>query len=559
MKKILIAVALLTSSLCWSNEPDWSRSVILEKGENRENIYNLSDEEFSEVTQNGFKHAVSYPISVTGLLIPYQPLINFFEGKDQTWFQRILSKVGSTVTGVDSEEKMYQWLGLNPYNDETVQGIYNIPRPDNFMPGHYMGASIIDTPHGKGLSFSCATCHTANLFGTSVMGLTNKVSQANRLFVMAKKFMPLVSDKMFQKFTHATDEETKLFRKTKKNLGSVGAVRPQTLGMDTSLPQVALSLARRNKDEFATKNRVRELFPRHNPLERVVADSKPLPWWNLKYKTRWLADGSIVAGNPIYTNFLWNEIGRGTDLKELMKWLEDNQQTVKELTAAAFATKPPHWLDFFPVESLDLEQAKRGQVIFNKSCKKCHGEYVKAWDMDEAQDMALEDKFKTLKTIYHKKTPVKNVGTDPMRYEGIKYFAEALNNLAISKYMKTVVQPQKGYVPPPLDGIWARWPYFHNNSIPTLCELMKPPKKRVKSFYQIPAESKTDDFDMECVGFPLGKNIPKHRKNKDAFYNTRKSGMSNSGHYQRIFTDGKGNERYTEEQKKDLLMFLKTL
>ena len=49
---------------------------------------------------------------------------------------------------------------------------------------------------------------------------------------------------------------------------------------------------------------------------------------------RWLLDGSVVSGNPVYTNLIWNEIGRGTDLKELEAWLDKNQKTVDEITAA---------------------------------------------------------------------------------------------------------------------------------------------------------------------------------------------------------------------------------
>ena len=71
-----------------------------------------------------------------------------------------------------------------------------------------------------------------------------------------------------------------------------------------------------------------------------------------------------------------------------------------------------------------------------------------------------------------------------MRYQGTKYFAQALNDLKISQYMKTIVQPQKGYVPPPLVGIFARYPYFHNNSIPNLCAIMLPPEQRLKSLFR---------------------------------------------------------------------------
>ena len=313
------------------------------------------------------------------------------------------------------------------------------------------------------------------------------------------------------------------------------------------------------QDENASKSKFFERFPRHNKLEKLRADSKPMPWWNLKYKTRWLSDGSIVAGNPIFTNYLWNELGRGTDMVELLDWLEKNKPTIKEMTAAAFATKAPHWTDFFPVNTIDLNKAKRGQVIFNESCKKCHGEYEKGWNQFDSEFMPKEEQVLTANVYYHEKTPVKDVGTDPMRYQGTKYFAQALNDLKISQYMKTIVQPQKGYVPPPLVGIFARYPYFHNNSIPNLCAIMLPPEQRPKKFVQGPSNNATTDYDSLCLGYPVGKRMPTSwAKDKEATMDTTRRGLSNKGHY-KMFLNKDGSEKYTWDQKMDLIEFLKTL
>lgn len=556
MKFLLVTIFMF--QIFANQTPDWSRDAKVELGKTRENIYNLNENELMQIKENGIKHALVYPVEVSGLFIPYEPMLNFFKSDNADLVEFILKLIKKDMSDITSEEGLYQWLGLNKYNDETATGIYKIPYPDGHKPNYYMGASIVETKHGKGLTFSCATCHSNNLFGTSVMGLTNKTVKANRLFHMAKQFVPFVPNGMFKRATGATDEEVEMLKRTKKNLGAVGVTNPQVLGLDTSLPQVALSLARRSKDENASKSSFYEAFPRKNILEHDIADSKPAVWWNLKYKTRWLSDGSIVAGNPIYTNFLWNELGRGTDLSELEKWMKDNQETIKELTAAAFATTAPRWTDFFEPKSIDLAAAKRGEVLFNDTCKKCHGEYQKAWSSPEADALSLTEKFETTNVFYHEVTPVKDVGTDPGRYLGMKAFAEDLNNLKISKMMKTVVEPQKGYVPPPLVGIWSRFPYLHNNSIPSLCQLMTPPAKRVKTFYQIPSQRKDLDFDADCVGFPIGDKIPKDRKIKEAFFDTSKEGLKNTGHYKMFLTED-GAEKYSSEEKKDMIMFLKTL
>jgi len=151
------------------------------------------------------------------------------------------------------------------------------------------------------------------------------------------------------------------------------------------------------------------------------------------------------------------------------------------------------------------------------------------------------------------------VGTDPQRWMGTNYFAKDLNNLAISKWMKTIVKPQKGYVPPPLVGIFARYPYFHNNSIPNLCALMTKPNNRPKTFYQGPSINPKRDFTQNCVGYPTGKNIPNSwKKNKEAFFDTKKPGLRNIGHF-KMFLKPDRSEKYNVEDKNDLISFLKTL
>lgn len=549
----------ILGQLVFASTPDWGPGVRIPKGQNRANIFELPPQELESQRREGFIHAVQYPVEVTGLYIPYEPLVNFLR-PGRGGLRDLILRLTTRQMGFSTEQEMYDWIGLNPYNDEDAQGIYKIPYPDEKKPDLPMGATIIETKEGKGLTFSCAACHTANLFGTSVMGLTNKKTRANAFFHQAKKYVPKVPSWIFQKSTGATDGERELFKRTKSNLRSVGAKVPEVLGLDTSLPQVALSLARRGSDEFARKSRFWERFPRPNALSGYhIADSKPMPWWNLKYKTRWLSDGSIVSGNPILTNFLWNEIGRGTDLEELEDWMKRNKKTIQELTAAAFSTTPPPWGDFFDVQKINLQKAQQGQRHFDDTCKKCHGTYRKGWQSKNAHELSVDELVATTQVIYHEETPVKNVGTDPGRHQGMKYFAERLNDLKVSKWMNTVVVPQEGYVPPPLVGIWSRYPYFHNNSIPNLCSLLTPPAQRPKVFWQGPAENKNTDFTQECVGYPVGKAVPQKWKTvEDARFDTSKEGLSNGGHYRMLLNED-GTEKYSWNEKMQLLEYLKTL
>jgi hypothetical protein len=560
MKQLVLILANLISFNILANyDADWSDKAYIPEGENRANIFNLTESELNQFKNNGIIHAEKYPVEVTGLLIPYKPLITFLESNPKNPLKKLLYELGKDFTGFKSEHELYSWLGISENNSENETGIYKIPFPNGKKDNLYAGAGLINKNGTNGLTFSCFACHSNYLFGKLVVGLTNKRPRANTFFHLARGTVPHLPTPLFALSTNSTKEEAEMFDRTKKNLVSVEALNPKVIGLDTSLSQIALSLARRNSDEYATKSPYFEKHPRPNILSTKVADSKPMPWWNVKYKTRWLSDGSIVEGNPIYTNILWNEIGRGTDLVVLEKWMQNNEQKINELTAAVFSTEAPKWTDFFDVKSINIENAKRGEIVFNKSCVNCHGSYEKAWSNPNAENLSDIEKVQTTKVSYHDRTPVEDVGTDSGRYEATKYFSDDLNKLAISKTMKTKVVPQIGYVPPPLVGVWSRYPYLHNNSIPNLCALVNPPKKRPTSFYQGPSVDAKTDFDFECVGYPTGEKIPKvWLKDTESLFKTTTPGLSNTGHYQ-MFLDKNGNELYSEADKKDLIEYLKTL
>lgn len=540
------------------SQANWSRDY--EVLEPRENIYQLNETTFQEIVMDGRRHALFYPVNVSELMIPYEPLKTFLESDADDPVRKVLYDLARVVSPFKSMNDIFSWLGLHPF-PKTFQPENPNPFPDldpeeMILP---MGASLTEKSEGTALTFSCATCHSADLFGVKILGLTNRFPQANEFFRRGSEVAPYINTFLFKDLLKTTEGERLIFAKAKHNLKYVGIKKPAVLGLDTSLAQVALSLAKRKEDAYATRTKISHHFPRENQLNTLVADSKPAVWWNLKYKNRWLSDGSIVSGNPVHTNFLWNEIGRGTDLKVLEKWLTESKATIESLTAAVFASRPPRYEKFFGIDSIDIDMAKRGQKHYVESCQKCHGTYQKGWDLPNAQTLSKIELIENSQVIYHKKTPVRDVGTDPGRYLGMNAFAKDLNRLAISQAIGTVVEPQKGYVPPPLDGIWARWPYFHNNSAPNLCAVLTRGSDRPVTYFAGPANNKETDYDQECAGYPLGKRTPQAWKNNsDYFYDSRKEGLSNKGHDERIFIKD-GKEIYSQTQKRELIEFLKTL
>ncbi|MEL6343126.1 MAG: hypothetical protein AAFV53_08315 [Myxococcota bacterium] len=114
---------------------------------------------------------------------------------------------------------------------------------------------------------------------------------------------------------------------------------------------------------------------------------------------------------------------------------------------------------------IDDALADEGARIFAKRCQTCHGEY--APDDDGRWQMV---------GFPNKGIPLEKVGTDPWR-------ASAVTASVVDRFKQTplgeVIDPmQTGrYVAPPLTGLWATAPYFHNNSVPTVYHVLTPAER----------------------------------------------------------------------------------
>ncbi|MEK7357098.1 MAG: hypothetical protein AAB250_11660 [Bdellovibrionota bacterium] len=544
---VFVSISLLVVPMAGA-EPDWSREAVVPAG-GRENPYGLAPAEFAQAKRDGRLHALNYPVDVSGVVLPYEPMRKLIEADSSNPIRTLLQRLVGGVSGIKSVDTFESRFGLHSYPATEGEGAYFVPFAQGVRPEHRMGASVFDHDLGKALTVSCAQCHSGQLFGRRVIGLTNRFTRANEMFVNAQKAAPRVPNWMFREATGATRGEVELFENAKRAMTFIGAKKPERLGLDTSLAQVALSLAERDEDAWATMSKPRH---RHEALKKYVADSKPAVWWNVKYKNRWLADGSIVSGNPILTNFLWNELGRGTDLHELDRWFAANTRVIEDLTTAVFSAEAPRFTDFFQADAIPLEAAKRGQKTFERACARCHGHYEKAWDLPNANDLAPEPLRETTRVDY--RTRVVNVGTDPQRAIGMRALAQ-LNRLEISRKYGIVVEVTEGYVPPPLVGIWARWPYFHNNSAPSLCAVLTPSRQRPAKYWAREAVNPALDFDLECNGYPSAKP-PK--ADRDLLFDTSRPGLRNSGHDEGIFASG-GKSELDPDERRDLIRFLQTL
>lgn len=179
--------------------------------------------------------------------------------------------------------------------------------------------------------------------------------------------------------------------------------------------------------------------------------------------------------------------------------------------------------------AIDRGLALRGQAIYKQHCAACHDWYGERVGQVE---------------------PIAKIGTD--RYRLDSFTPELAFNQStfgsgqwwrFRHFRKT-----NGYVNIPLDGLWARAPYLHNGSVPTLYDLLNKSADRPKKFTR-----GDDHYDPMKVGF-RGDRERGDDGRALFWFETNQRGNGNEGHEGPPYgTD------LSAEEKAAMLEYLKTL
>ena len=183
-------------------------------------------------------------------------------------------------------------------------------------------------------------------------------------------------------------------------------------------------------------------------------------------------------------------------------------------------TLPPPRYPF----AIDRARSLRGKAVFEQQCAGCHS--------------FGGNKTGTVETL-------SSVNTDPYRLNSYTYIF-CVNQASLypeSQYRFTHFSKTDGYANQPLDGVWARAPYLHNGSVPTLLDLLEDPANRPKQFAR-----GYDVYDQQKVGFVYDTSAARA---EGSFYDTTIPGNGNGGHL--------WGTTLPNDQKRDLVEFMKTL
>ena len=124
---------------------------------------------------------------------------------------------------------------------------------------------------------------------------------------------------------------------------------------------------------------------------------------------------------------------------------------------------------------VDTEVAAEGKAVFEKHCSSCHS--PSGSEINKPVDWETNPSTKQHATDRHRLEMWNAKGSDGRApYEIYNRFGDGYR-WDLNSFVST-----KGYISVPLNGIWARGPYLHNGSVPTIEDLLNPPASADEAF-----------------------------------------------------------------------------
>jgi hypothetical protein len=372
-------------------------------------------------------------------------------------------------------------------------GLHPAPYPNDDLPmGLRFDRRVIGLINSKGLTTDCLLCHGGSIFGKSYVGLGNSTLDFLAFYEDMNGVPGRPAKAPFQ-FTRVR--------------GTVEAGAMSVFLIGYREPDLTLRLT----------------FKNYGLYDDLCEDTPA--WWLLKKKrTMYYTGGGDTRSVRSLMQFMMSPL----NFPSAFHRSESDFKDIREYLMSIEAPK-------YPME-VDRTKAAAGELVFKDNCARCHGTYGEK------------------PTYPNRIVPLKEIGTDRRRYEGItEKFGEYYNKSWFAAEHKALASD--GYQAPPLDGVWATAPYLHNGSVPTLYGVLN--SKARPALYRRTFRTDRDVYDERHVGWkvtvldaapdPSGMTPVEFRE----VYDTSKPGRSNGGH---TFGDG-----LSEADRMAVIEYLKTL
>jgi len=366
----------------------------------------------------------------------------------------------------------------------------------------------------KVVSANCLMCHAGKINGELVVGL----GAHDRDFTTSQvSYLELAGG-----LVNDPTEKMELERFTDRMRAIEKYQQTKTIGVNPADSFTAVLMAHRNPTTLEWSNE--PLLPL--PPEIVVPVDVP-PWWRMSKKSSMFYTASgrgdhariMMAASLLCTEDVAEATAIDEAFIDVRAWISEG------ITA-------PKW-----PYAIDMNLATKGKAVFDNTCARCHGTYGDGGKYDTQL------------------VPLADIDTDPTLAMGETEFAgRFVDWFAQSFWGQTSrFEQNEGYVAPPLDGIWATAPFFHNGSVPTIEGVIDPTKRPT---YWTRNFASTTEYDQAALGWKFtsleqGQSAPASTAAKAKIYDTTLLGYGNGGH--------RFGDDLSDAERSALLEYLKTL
>lgn len=366
-------------------------------------------------------------------------------------------------------------------------------------------------PNGAAIANgNCFTCHAGKVGDDLVIGMGNSFSDYQSSMVVAGKLM---NTGMALKYNKKKDPVVAAWQDFGRFFNAMAPeIKTNQPGANPAFRLAEACMMHRNPEDLTYSKE-----PQFEMWDYNIATDTP-PLWHVKKKS----------------TLYYTGIGRGSMPKLLLQasvlGVPDSSHSRKSVERFVDVYAWLLELDSpkYP-QPLDEVLAAEGKPLFNIHCSGCHGTYSEEGDTYPNKVVNLE----VIKTDRLYADYIRNSGI--VDWYNASWFGQSSP--------KSAFIPNDGYVAPPLDGVWATAPYFHNGSVPNLYEVLAS-EDRTERWTRSGEDA---EYDWKRVGWTYDPEP----KSKKWTFDTTLPGYSNVGHY---FGD-----KLTEEERWAVIEYLKTL
>ncbi len=232
-------------------------------------------------------------------------------------------------------------------------------------------------------------------------------------------------------------------------------------------------------------------YPRFGPGRVNTFDTFKFDQFAYYYE----AHGMEIDPDEIYGTVDFPSVWNQDDREGMHLHWDGNNTSVRERNFSAAigaGARPPdmditrmfrieEWLAELPAPaypfSIQDDLAEQGELLYRQYCYDCH---------DFGGDRVGQV------------IPLGEIGTDRHRLDSYTQFLLEAQQDYTKGYFWSFTHFSKtdGYAAQPLDGVWARAPYLHNGSVPTMWDLLTPADERPQAF-----TIGGDVYDQRRMGF----------------------------------------------------------